>query len=88
MALKSTQLRESQSLVINYAMAPHGSNEVKPCAFLTPEAIHLAQFTQGVSAVHISALSAVDPTPPPTGRPAGNWSKTHTEPFQLTRCRH
>ena len=64
MTLKSTQLRESQSLVINYAMAPRGSNEVKPYAVLTLEATHLAQFTQGASAVHRTALSAVDPTPP------------------------
>ena len=78
MTLKSTQLRESQSLVINYAMAPHGSNEVKPYALLTLEATHLSQFTQGSRAVHKTALSAVDPIPPPTGGPTGYWRKnTH-----------
>jgi len=37
MTLKSTRLRESQSLVINYAMAPYGSSEVMPYAVITDQ---------------------------------------------------
>jgi hypothetical protein len=44
-------------------MAPNGSNEVKLYAVLTLETTHRTKFTQGASAVHRTALSAVDPTP-------------------------
>ena len=79
MTLESTQLRGSQSLVINYAMARFGYNEIKPYAVITLEATYPAQFTQGASVVHKTALRDVDPTPPPrTGRPARYWGhNTH-----------